>query len=124
MLELLGFLRRHFHTAQHDLRNGIQAAHEHRPTPFARAIQMQNVTSLGAHGRFESWRGLPMSQRQVNNELFPQIAYFPGAEANVLGGQLFDNFVTVAGSLNGKRYGKQRINFMAGSEDSTTISFC
>jgi hypothetical protein len=55
---------------------------------------MQNVTSLDAHGRFKSWRGLSMSQRQVNNELFPQIAYFPGAEANVLCGQLFDNFVS------------------------------
>ena len=91
--DLLGFLRRHFHIAQHDFRQGVQTAHEHGPAFFAGAIQVKNVTTLGVHGFFEAWGRLPMSQGQIDDKLPGQIAHFTEAEPNVARSQFLLDFL-------------------------------
>ena len=81
--ELRGFLGRNFPIAQDDLGKGIQAAHQHGPATFTRAIQVKNVTALVAHGLAQARSAPSMSQGQVNHKLLSQIVHFAGAEANV-----------------------------------------
>ena len=90
--EFLGFLRRHFDVAQHDLRKRIQAAHQPGSAAFPHAVQMQDVTAFGPQGLLQARGRLAMRQGQIDDEFLAQIRHFTGTENNAVRRQLGDNF--------------------------------
>ncbi len=76
--------RRHFDAFQDHSAQFVQAGKKDRTASLAGAVDVKDVTTFPLHGRFDACLAVQMGQRQVNDELPPQVGDFPLGYGDVL----------------------------------------